>query len=208
MGMCSTWLFNAPVHVNSIELVFPVPGHSFLPADRVFGNIEKTLKKKEVITNPSEYVEVFDNFGTTIHFNMDLDWKSALNSVMKPPGNWHFRFATSKRFFIRRSSNNKITIKSEINYCSEMVDYKSVLKRGQMFRNIVPAPISKNKVKINQAKLEDVETLLRKHFGSEWQTRSELNYYQEVLVSSRAAEGVDDEEDVCEPSPPEIGLRI
>lgn len=39
IGMCCVWLCNAPGHIKNIELVFPVPGHSFLPADRVFGNI-------------------------------------------------------------------------------------------------------------------------------------------------------------------------
>lgn len=47
MGMLSTWfLFLAPVHRESIEMVFPIVGHSFLPADRIFARIEKEMKKK------------------------------------------------------------------------------------------------------------------------------------------------------------------
>lgn len=93
MGMCSTWLANAPSNVRRIELVFPVPGHSFLPADRVFGNIEREIKKKEVILSPEEYKQVFGNYGKVVNFQgMDFDWKFTLNRVMKPTGSWHFQF--------------------------------------------------------------------------------------------------------------------
>ena len=44
--MCAYWLtMCAPHTVKTVELIFPVPGHSFMPADRVFGHIEKKLKR-------------------------------------------------------------------------------------------------------------------------------------------------------------------
>ncbi|CAH4034267.1 unnamed protein product [Pieris brassicae] len=75
IGMCCVWLCNAPGHINDIELVFPVPGHSFLTADRVFGNIEREWKRKEVIVQPNEYHDIFSHYGTVIKMEMDYDWK-------------------------------------------------------------------------------------------------------------------------------------
>lgn len=67
MGMLSTWFLTlAPVHLDTLEMIFPIVGHSFLPADRVFANIEKKIKKKDVITSPDEYTNLFSDFGTTI----------------------------------------------------------------------------------------------------------------------------------------------
>lgn len=53
IGACSKWLLRNP-SIKTIEIVFPVTGHSFMPADRVFGVIEKELKKLEVILHPKE----------------------------------------------------------------------------------------------------------------------------------------------------------
>lgn len=40
IGACSEWLLENE-SINSIELVFPVTGHSFMPADRQFRIVEK-----------------------------------------------------------------------------------------------------------------------------------------------------------------------
>ncbi|CAB3241838.1 unnamed protein product [Arctia plantaginis] len=62
--MVAYWLTNcAPTSVKTVELIFPVPGHSFMPADRVFGHIEKEVKNKEVIIDPSEYRDIYDHYG-------------------------------------------------------------------------------------------------------------------------------------------------
>lgn len=47
-------------------MIFPIVGHSFLPVDRVFANIEKKIKKKDVITTPDDYTNLFSDFGTTV----------------------------------------------------------------------------------------------------------------------------------------------
>src|SRR5690606_36247266 len=54
---------DAPRHIFDVELIFPVRGHSFLPADTVFGRVEKELKKLETITNPKEYDNVYSRLG-------------------------------------------------------------------------------------------------------------------------------------------------
>lgn len=67
------WLHNyAPTNVTKIVLTFPVRGHSFLPADRVFGRVEKDLRKKPFILNPKTYQDVYEKHGK-VH-NLAEDW--------------------------------------------------------------------------------------------------------------------------------------
>lgn len=55
MTMCSYWLTTkAPSNIKKMEIIFPVVGHSFIPPDRVFARIEKTVKSKESIVSPAE----------------------------------------------------------------------------------------------------------------------------------------------------------
>lgn len=57
--MVTYWLaVCSPKNIREVEIVFPVTGHSFLPADRVFGVIEKELRKTEVTSNPDQYIDV------------------------------------------------------------------------------------------------------------------------------------------------------
>lgn len=46
IAMLNYWLqCEAPHHIARIELIFPVVGHSYIPPDRVFGQIENIYKK-------------------------------------------------------------------------------------------------------------------------------------------------------------------
>lgn len=98
------WLTkNAPAYIKMVELLFPMVGHSFLPPDRVFSRIEKAIKEKEVIADPTYYVKVFTEYGTVIPMTgLVHDWKSATAQVVKTTGQWHFQFNPSKRFFIAK----------------------------------------------------------------------------------------------------------
>nr|CAD7420256.1 unnamed protein product [Timema poppensis] len=45
IGMASKWLLcHAPPQVQTLEFYFPVTGHSFIPADKLFARIEKRVK--------------------------------------------------------------------------------------------------------------------------------------------------------------------
>lgn len=98
MGMISIWFLSlAPVHIEAAEMIFPVVGHSFLPADKVYANIGKIKKIKYVITGPDEYTNLFSDIGTTVSLaGIVYDWKTSVQSVFKLPGNWHFSFNPTK----------------------------------------------------------------------------------------------------------------
>lgn len=61
--MCIHWLAQfAPSHIKELVLIFPVTGHSFLPPDRVFRNIEKLIKTFDTIVTPAELLSYIGHF--------------------------------------------------------------------------------------------------------------------------------------------------
>lgn len=56
----SYWLQNkSPRTIKEIVMYSPVRGHSYLPADRVFGRVEKNLRKVEEILDPNAYIQIY-----------------------------------------------------------------------------------------------------------------------------------------------------
>lgn len=71
----------------------PVTGHSFIPPDRIFGLIEKTVKKQTRIVKGKKYYESFQSFETVILL-ADIqvgDWKSARNKYLKLLQGYHLQ---------------------------------------------------------------------------------------------------------------------
>jgi hypothetical protein len=54
---------DAPKTVSEIQLIFPVRGHSYLPADRVFGRAELQLKRESNVLTPEAYKEFYTRVG-------------------------------------------------------------------------------------------------------------------------------------------------
>ena len=109
------WLLrHAPILVKTIELLFPFRGHAFLPCDRVFGTLEKKLKKIEQIYSPEEYYNVYSTHGKVKISERDwsvLDFKSTSLRVFKKP--LPIKIQENKRFFITRGSLKNIKVQGE-----------------------------------------------------------------------------------------------
>ncbi|KAH1009086.1 hypothetical protein HUJ04_001504 [Dendroctonus ponderosae] len=66
------WLQNkSPRTLKALQLTFRARGHSFLPADRVFGSVEKCLRTNTTIISKEEYVEMYSQFGTVQQLGVD-----------------------------------------------------------------------------------------------------------------------------------------
>ncbi|GFN82204.1 4-diphosphocytidyl-2-c-methyl-d-erythritol kinase [Plakobranchus ocellatus] len=57
-----------------ISHIFPVRGHSFLPADRVFGRIEQDIRRTPTILLPEDYYDILRRHGN-LHCYLE-DWQS------------------------------------------------------------------------------------------------------------------------------------
>lgn len=133
--MLMFWLARkAPQNINKVHLTFPVRGHSFLPADRVFGRIEKELKKQTVMTTKQEYIEVFSRHGEVKIIGQDwklVDLKSLEGSLKKIN-----QIQSLKRIEIRKKRGNlvDVQIRGLQNYrFEENESFSTLLKRGKRF---------------------------------------------------------------------------
>lgn len=63
--MAASWLqARACAQKKEIHFHFPVLGHYFMHPDRVFGRIEKVIKKKKsAFAEPNEYIKILSKFG-------------------------------------------------------------------------------------------------------------------------------------------------
>lgn len=204
LGMLCKWIVSRP-QIKCIEVVFPVTGHSFMPADRVFGNIEKDLRQSEVLISPEKYVEIIKNHATIVKLDtVDVfDWKKAVPSVMKPTSSLPFKVTLCKRFLIKRSKRHgNALIKGEHYYKSDInSSCQNVCKKNKQISDINPTKINTGLVKVKSAKRADVNALLQKHFGDGWETLADLEYYVNVL-STESIEELEvkcDDEPICEP---------
>jgi hypothetical protein len=203
--MCSKWLLDAPKHIKSIEVIFPVRGHSFLPSDRVFGQIEREIRKYDVIANPDKYLEIIGSRSTIQKLSQDcpiFDWLGEAKRVFKATGSWHFKISLSKRFVFKRSIKNELNVlaKGEENYNTSLNKFKTIAKKNYTTNDINPTEIPKgNMGKVKPAKIEDVKKLLEAHYGNDWTSEEKLNYFKKIIEEYRPATDPVVEEVLCEP---------
>ena len=69
-----------------MDYYFPIRGHSFLPADRVFARVEQEIRKKETIFLPAEYIEILEKHGVVHEYGKDwqcFDFKGKSAAFVK-----------------------------------------------------------------------------------------------------------------------------
>lgn len=118
--MACWWLVNkAPKSVDTVQLVYPVTGHSYLPPDRVFGRIEKLIRQEEEILSPSDYKKIVSKHATVLEMERDWkvrNWKKYTTERFKTAAALPFKITESKIFEIKKSELKTATIKAEANY--------------------------------------------------------------------------------------------
>ncbi|CAH1108644.1 unnamed protein product [Psylliodes chrysocephalus] len=97
---CSLRGFIDWLQITSLKL------NLFFSPDRVFGLIERKVKKKyPAIANPEEYFKIIKEFASVLVLGKNWDyfnWMKVTTSVLKPPTNWYFQFNCAKRFILER----------------------------------------------------------------------------------------------------------
>ena len=188
--MVCHWLQrHAPHHLKRVEIVFPVRGHSFLPSDRVFGVIEKKLRKEPRIYKPQEYYHVFSDSGTVRKPGEDwsaLNFKEAADASLKKP--LPIKIQESKRFLISKGRKQ-----AEPNYKVQLNDPVYITKKGHTFGKIAQSfPLGTD---LKPAKIKDIEKLLVGHVGEDWQNDDRFQFLKSVVNGSeRGGTANEDEE--------------
>ena len=144
-------------HMVEIEHTFPIRGHSYLPADRAFGRVEKKLRCIESILLPSEYLEQFAAVGQVYLHGQDwltFDFKDAAERHMKKP--LPFKITEAKLIKINPFERNVTVCK----FYSAQGEKHTVLKRGRRWSAIRPLPLKLESC-VKPAKQKDVTKLLQ-----------------------------------------------
>lgn len=189
MCMLQYWLVNeAPANVKKICLIFPIPGHSYMPPDRVFGRIEKEILKNDTIIKPEKYIEIFNECGTVVSMTEScniFDWKAVCENYQKKPKDWHFKFSSAKRFIITRGTvpTSEVLVAGEPWYNTNLAKAKKVIKPTFKVRDF-QLPLLLPGVPVKDLKVKDVKKLLTLHFGEYWTDNEELAFYKNIICNA------------------------
>lgn len=196
MHMLMLWLYNdSPKTIESVEVIFPVRGHSYLPADRVFGQIEKVTRSYSTIKTPTQYYKIYAKTGEVRKLGTDwsiYDIKTALDSLKKIEG-----ISAAKRIIIKRSTKKTdILLKTEMWYRNDDPTKKfgTLLKRGKSLRNIrLPTVALLNEIK--PKKLHSLSKLLVELSGPNWANDPELTWLQPIVSDQQDQNNAQNDQD-------------
>lgn len=165
-----------------IEHTFPVRGHSYLPADRVFGRIEQKIRKMDIILLPQEYHAILQQFGPVHVYGTDweaFDYRSTTADCVKAQRS----FKISEACMLDLSTN-KVGFKTAYNgeYC-----FHGVLKQGKSWADLKPELLPKQ-TSVKSAKKHDVLALLGA-IGV-----SDVAFYEDALYQVTDDAGQSDED--------------
>lgn len=209
LQMLLHFLYTTKSSIENILLYFPVRGHSFLPADRVFGRVEKILRKNVTITSKEQYYEMYKKAGDVKI--LGTDWKlfntKSLSVYFK-----NLPFISEFKRIVLEKSMESVTVKGFKNYRFEDLSEQSgakLLKKGinvATVKSVVlqSLPLSHG---ISVEKKKDVDKLLKLMYGEEWQNQPDFNWYKDIIYNLPAG-NEEAEEVVCDCLDEDIGLRI
>ena len=174
-----------------IEYFFPVRGHSFLPADRVFGRLEQSIRKKDPILHPTEYVEIMSQHGKTYEYGKDFtcfDFKSEAKKHCKQARS--YKLSKAK---VCEINGDLLGIKTT--YYGETTAH-SVLKRGRKWSTFNPQECEQVNC-VKQAKRNDVMKLLKAIGASEAATTYYVDAFRNTedrdVINTDTDDSSDDE---------------
>lgn len=197
------WLAKkSPAHLQQIKLTFPVRGHSFLPCDRVFGRVEKSLRLKPVVTSKEEYHQIYSEHGKVMKLG---DETFKLMDVKELDKKKLVGIQNLKRIHFAKSGGG-VKVKTYENFFYENDEaWKNLQKRGQRcINNLKELPLKRA---INEEKKKDVIKLLQKQFGDDWKEQTDLKWYRDILIEDEEG-GIEEIVEECDCLEPDIGLHI
>ncbi|KAJ4432948.1 hypothetical protein ANN_15205 [Periplaneta americana] len=148
-------------HISEVVVHFPVRGHSFLPADRLFGVVEKTLWKKAKIINPNDYRTVYETMDSVKNLGeiwTIRDYKSLASQCKKVD-----RIKDMKRVMLKRIYKNgksEVSLKMVSTFrCDKPFKVGThIIKRG--IRRITEPQIKETFRLLTDTKKNNEDTLL------------------------------------------------
>lgn len=164
---------------EEIVYVFPIPGHSRMAPDRLFGRIEKQLRRREVILTPDDYRSILQKHGTvytyTRNYNI-FDYKKLADAVLKKNNKLGIRAHRMWRF----KKGSKI-FEHKNAYFGTYTEEKNLVKVSNL-RGRKPLLVEANN-HISALKAEDMRFLLE-HLTMDDETRT---YFDRILATATSS---------------------
>lgn len=188
--MLMFWLLNySPENIFEIIITYPVRGHSFLPADRVFGRMEKIFRKKPTIISKEEYIGYYSQVGSVKVLGQDwqiFNIKELQNYFNKISGISDLKRISLKKTRNQKTGEIKISMAcfQHYRYEAQSEVSKSVYKRGKTLSNFLLSEVQLRD-SIPQKKIQSVRQLMEKQFGKEWETDPNFEWYRKLLGKDR-----------------------
>ena len=147
--------------LKEVHLDFMVSGHSYLPCDRGFGNIETACKRMEIINGPAHYTEIIRKIKNTNVHHMKQEEILHIKSLRK-----RITMRTSKVQDMYFSKARKIVLSEDHPHQyrliqaqgTVMVDLKKKKRKGLISDEPIPKKYAHGQsLKISAEKLADVQ---------------------------------------------------
>lgn len=210
------WLrFKSPSHLTDIQLTFPVRGHSFLPADRVFGRVEKILKRHPTITSCEKYEEIYSEVGTVKRIGEDwklLDIKELEHWLKKIKG-----ISDAKRIYLKKTmTTSGVTSVKACTY--ENFKFSTGQER---YEKLLKAKCEDEDMRLNEVALSrgipekkkaSLKMLMLAQFGEEWEKSKDLEWYNNLLnepvANNEGTEDTQEGDEICDCLEEETAIHI
>lgn len=200
------WLHHhSPPCMTKIVMVFPVRGHSFLPADGVFGHVEQDLRKIPEIVRPDDYHNIYSNHGLVRVVNKvwTIRQFKQLSEYMIPLKGMQ----DAKRIIIKKDGDT-VRCKMENLYFTDnkakraVNIMKTVNKKSLKLSSIKLPQKKSHPIPLREPVKKDLQEILKIRYGENWENCTALKFYKDVLniVPSHSSEASEEqiEEDECD----------
>lgn len=177
------WLQRTKSEIQSITVTYPVRGHSFLPADRIFGRVEKILKKEAFITKKETYHELYEKVGEIKI--LGKHWKlfniKGLATLYKKLNG----ISSMKRIILEKQMQKGSPVVMcrglcNFRYESEAEKYENLTKRGRSVKNFCLEEIPLGRV-LPPKKIQDIQSLLTAAFNDDWEADPDLVWFKGLI---------------------------
>lgn len=210
------WLrFKSPPQLENVIITYPVRGHSFLPADRVFGRVEKLLRKTSTIISKEEYERLYSQVGTVKALGRDwkiFDIKGLQNCLAKVKG-----ISDYKQILLTKGTNgNTVKAKYYENFRFETgrETWNKLLKRGKTDKDLVLKEVNLGR-DVPDKKKASIRHLMAQQFGQNWEQDEDLCWYKDILSHNAGDRHVsvieeqdEDDEEACICLEEEVAVHV
>lgn len=172
--------------MNKISIIFPVRGHSFLPADRCFGRVERLLRKKPTIIHKAGYFEELQKVGKVKQLGQDwhlMDVKSLESHLRKLD-----MIRDKKKIVIEKKKKKSgrwvihVTGNEFFRFEADLQTH-TLLKRNSTWQKILRTPLTELPMvhPISTPKKKDVDELLTIMFDDKWKDDEAFSWYKSIV---------------------------